>query len=115
MARTFCVYLMTNKSGTLHTGMTNDLERRVYEHKSKLVPGFTRTYNITRLVYFEEFPSPKAAIEREKQIKGWLRRKKVALIESLNPRWKDLSDGWFETDSEDAGKSACDPNRSPGA
>ena len=65
MARTFYVYLMTNKSGTLYTGITNDLERRVYEHKSKLVPGFTRKYNITRLVYFEEFPSPKAAIERE--------------------------------------------------
>ncbi len=85
---------MTNKSRTLYTGVTNDLERRVYEHKQKLVPGFTAKYNITRLVYFEVTQDVQAAITREKQIKGWLRSKKIALIESVNPEWKDLSMGW---------------------
>jgi putative endonuclease len=85
---------MTNKSRTLYTGVTNDLGRRVYEHKQKLVPGFTSKYNITRLVYFETTEDIRAAIEREKQIKGWLRSKKVALIESENPEWRDLSVGW---------------------
>jgi len=84
---------MTNKSRTLYTGVTNDLERRVYEHKQKLVPGFTAKYNITRLVYFEVTQDVQAAITREKQIKGWLRSKKIALIESVNPEWKDLSMG----------------------
>ncbi len=87
---------MTNKSRTLYTGVTNDLERRVYEHKQKIVPGFTARYNITRLVYFELTQDVEAAIAREKQIKGWLRRKKIALIESVNPEWKDLSNGWIE-------------------
>jgi putative endonuclease len=85
---------MTNKSRTLYTGVTNDLERRVYEHTQKLVPGFTAKYNITRLVYFEATGDVEVAISREKQIKGWLRRRKIALIESVNPEWKDLSMGW---------------------
>ena len=89
----YYVYMMTNKSRTLYTGVTNDLERRVYEHKQKLVPGFTAKYNITRLVYFEVTQDVRAAIAREKQIKGWLRRKKITLIESVNPEWKDLSIG----------------------
>lgn len=84
---------MTNKSRTLYTGVTNDLERRVYEHKEKLVPGFTAKYNITQLVYFEVTQDVRGAIMREKQIKGWLRSKKIALIESVNPEWKDLSLG----------------------
>ncbi len=88
---------MTNKrNGTLYTGITNDLERRVYEHKHKLVKGFTSKYNLMRLVYYEDTDDVSAAIAREKQIKGWLRRKKLALIESMNPEWKDLSDGWFD-------------------
>ena len=87
---------MTNHSGTLYTGVTNDLRRRVYEHKQKLVPGFTQKYNITRLVFFEETPDVKAAIAREKQIKGWLRAKKIALIEDANPEWCDLSEGWYD-------------------
>ena len=90
----YYVYIMTNKSRTLYTGVTNDLERRVYEHKQKLVPGFTAKYNIARLVYFEVTQDVQAAITREKQIKGWLRSKKIALIESVNPEWKDLSMGW---------------------
>jgi len=91
----FYVYIMTNKSKTLYTGVTNNLERRVYEHKQKLVPGFTSTYKITRLVYFEMTTDVKAAISREKQIKGWLRSKKIGLVESVNPEWKDLSAEWF--------------------
>jgi len=90
----YYVYIMTNKSRTLYTGVTNDLERRVQEHKQKLVPGFTTKYNIGRLVYFEPSQDIQAAIAREKQIKGWLRRKKIALIEAVNPKWTDLSIGW---------------------
>ena len=86
----FYVYIMTNKSRTLYTGVTNNLERRVYEHKQKLIPGFTTKYNISRLVFFEATQDIRAAIEREKQIKGWLRSKKIALIESVNPQWEDL-------------------------
>jgi len=92
----YYVYMMTNHSGTLYVGVTNDLRRRIWEHKQKLIEGFTKRYNITRLVYYEETPDVTAAIAREKQIKGWLRKKKIALIESLNPGWKDLSDGWYD-------------------
>ncbi len=89
----YYVYIMTNRSKTLYTGVTNDLMRRVYEHKNKMIDGFTKKYNITKLVYYEETDDVQAAIAREKQIKGWLRRKKIALIESINPEWKDLSEG----------------------
>lgn len=75
----------------LYTGVTNNLERRLYEHKQHLIPGYTNRYNITRLVYYESTLDVRSAIEREKQIKGWLRSKKIALIESLNPTWNDLS------------------------
>lgn len=92
----YYVYIMTNHSRTLYTGVTNNLERRVYEHKQKLVPGFTKKYNVTMLVYYEETPDVREAIAREKQIKGWLRSKKIALIESLNPNWEDLGAEWFE-------------------
>ena len=94
--RQYYVYVMSNHSRTLYTGVTNDLQRRVHEHKQKLIPGFTQKYNITQLVWYEETPDVKAAIAREKQIKGWLRAKKIALIESLNPQWRDLSDEWDE-------------------
>ncbi len=93
-SKQYYTYIMTNKSRTLYTGVTNSLERRVSEHKQKLVPGFTSKYNITRLVYYEEFSDVRDAIAREKQIKGWLREKKIALIESVNPEWKDLSEEW---------------------
>jgi len=86
---------MASASRTLYTGVTDNLERRVAEHRRKLIPGFTSKYNITRLVYFEVLGDIRAAITREKQIKGWLRRKKVGLIESINRDWKDLSDGWY--------------------
>jgi len=103
--REYYVYIMINKSGTLYTGVTNDLLRRVYEHKHKLIPGFTSKYNITRLVYYEATTDIRAAIAREKQIKGWLRSKKIALIEAVNPTWKDLSAEWF-SNSENA-KLSC--------
>ena len=84
------VYLMANESRMLYTGVTNDLARRMWEHKHKLLSSFTKRYNLTRLVYYEVTPDVRAAIAREKQIKGWLRRKKVALVESMNPEWRDL-------------------------
>ncbi len=90
--KTYYVYIMTNRSKTLYVGITSALVRRVYEHKQKLLDGFTKKYNITKLVYFEDTNDVMAAISREKQIKGWLRRKKIALIESVNPNWKDLSE-----------------------
>jgi len=93
---TYYVYIMTNYKRTLYTGVTNDLTRRVYEHKNKLLKGFTKKYNIDQLVYYEETDDVQTAIEREKQIKGWLRRRKVALIKSMNPNWDDLSEGWFD-------------------
>ena len=93
--RTIHVYIMAGKYRTLYTGMTNDLDRRVFEHKHKLMPGFTSKYNINRLVYIETFNNARDAIRREKQIKGWLRARKVALIISANPTWTDLSRGWF--------------------
>ncbi len=85
---------MTNKSRTLYTGITNDLRRRIYEHKNKQIQGFTKKYNIGCLVYYDTFNDVNYAISREKQIKGWLRKRKIELIESVNPIWKDLSEGW---------------------
>ncbi len=90
----YYIYIMANRSKTLYIGVTNNLERRLYEHKHYLVAGFTSTYKMTRLVYFEEMSDVHAAIAREKQLKGWLRTKKVALIESINPDWRDLSEEW---------------------
>ena len=89
----YYVYIMTNNSKTLYTGITNNLNRRVYEHKNKLVEGFTKKYRINKLVYFEMFNKADDAIRREKQIKDWLRQKKLNLIDQMNPEWKDLSEG----------------------
>ena len=88
----YWVYILTNRSRTLYIGMTNDLERRVREHRAKTVPGFTKRYNIDRLVYFDAFGDVNEAIQREKQLKGWLRAKKVDLIEQTNPEWQDLAE-----------------------
>ncbi|MES2356399.1 MAG: GIY-YIG nuclease family protein [Pseudomonadota bacterium] len=88
--RQYYVYILSSKSRKLYVGVTNDLVKRVYQHKEKLVDGFTKQYQIDRLVYFEETPDVLSAIGREKQIKGWLRAKKVALIEASNPLWDDL-------------------------
>jgi putative endonuclease len=92
--RQFYVYILASRSNTLYVGVTSDLVRRMYEHRRRLVPGFTSKYNITRLVYFETCSDPTAAIAREKQLKKWSRRKKVGLIESENPHWYDLSSDW---------------------
>jgi putative endonuclease len=87
----YFVYILTSRyNKVLYVGVTNNLVRRVYEHKNKLISGFTSKYNVNKLVYYESFPSVFDAIKREKEIKGWKREKKVALINSFNPEWKDL-------------------------
>jgi len=87
----FYVYIMSSRSRVLYVGMTNDLRRRVYQHKEKLVEGFTQKYNVTMLVYYETTDNVRSAIQREKQIKAWCRSKKIELIQSSNAEWKDLS------------------------
>ena len=91
----YFVYILTNTSRTLYIGMTNSLARRVHEHRMKAHQGFTRQYNVTMLVYYEEYQYVNDAINREKQLKNWSRSKKIALIESLNPNWSDLAADWF--------------------
>ncbi|OFV94937.1 MAG: endonuclease [Acidobacteria bacterium RIFCSPLOWO2_12_FULL_54_10] len=91
----YYVYILSSRSRNLYTGVTNNLTRRVAEHRQGLIPGFTSRYRIHRLVYYEPYRSIRSAIEREKQIKGWLRAKKVALIEKHNPTWDDLAADWF--------------------
>ncbi len=86
---------MSNKSKTLYTGVTSSLVKRVYQHKNEVVEGFTKKYRIKKLVYFEQTNDVVSAIAREKQIKGWIRKKKISLIESENPNWEDLSEDWF--------------------
>ena len=92
----YYVYILSNPYRTLYIGVTNNLKRRIYEHKHKIVEGFTQKYDMTRLVYFEQTTDIRSAIHREKQLKGWLRAKKITLIESVNPNWQDLSESWFE-------------------
>ena len=92
--KSYFVYILTNHSGTLYVGVTNDLRRRVWKHKQEIVDDFTTRYRISRLVYYEETTDVTSAISREKQIKGWLRERKVDLIESTNPEWRDLSRDW---------------------
>ena len=94
MSKQYYVYIMASRTRVLYVGMTNDLQRRVEQHKQKLVEGFTQRYNVTRLVYYEATNDVHAAIAREKQIKGWRRSKKTELIESVNPTWNDLSEEW---------------------
>ena len=92
----FYVYILTNWNDTvMYVGMTNNLERRFYEHKDKLVDGFTKKYNVTKLVYYEHGTDAHAAIAREKEIKKWRREKKNNLVMSMNPDWKDLSLDWY--------------------
>jgi putative endonuclease len=94
-SREMFVYILASRSRRLYVGVTNDLARRVWEHKSGAVPGFTKRYGITRLVYFERLTGPTQAIEREKRTKDYARVKKVAIIESMNPEWNDLAECWF--------------------
>jgi putative endonuclease len=89
--RTYYVYILTNRSGTLYTGMTSNLERRIDEHRQHVVPGFTSKYKIDRLVYLEQTTDVYGAKERERQIKAWTRAKRIALINQTNPKWLDLA------------------------
>jgi putative endonuclease len=100
MKRSYFVYIMSNSSKMLYAGVTNDVDIRAFQHKSKRVPGFTQKYNLHKLVYFERFGDVREAIRREKQIKGWVRRKKVALIESVNSRWLDLAEDHFKSSAK---------------
>jgi putative endonuclease len=115
-AKQFFVYIMTNgpRSHVLYTGITGNLPRRLFEHKNKLVEGFTSHYNLTRLVYYESFVSPDAAIDREKEIKGWRRSKKVRLVESMNPHWYDLAERWTEVYKPERGGDAREIPRPAG-
>lgn len=91
----YFVYIMANKAKMIYIGVANDLKRRIYQHKQKLIQGYTAQYNLTQLVYFETTSDIKAAILREKKLKGWLRARKIELIESMNPTWQDLSAEWL--------------------
>src|SRR4051812_8115180 len=95
----FFVYILASHSRVLYTGVTRDLLRRVHQHRLGQLPGFTRRYHVTRLVFFQETPSARSAFQRERQIKGWKRQKKTRLIESVNPEWLDLAKEWFPTDN----------------
>ena len=91
----YYVYILTNKNDrVMYIGVTNNLERRLYEHKQELVEGFTKKYHVHKLVYFEQTSDIRSAIQREKELKGWLRAKKNALVETMNPTWRDLSEDW---------------------
>ena len=91
----YYVYILTNQyDNVMYIGVTNNLKRRLYEHKKELVEGFTKKYHVHKLVYFEQTPDVRAALEREKQLKGWTRAKKNALVETINPQWRDLSEEW---------------------
>ncbi len=95
LEKRYHLYLMTNKTKTvIYTGISSDIQKRVHQHKLKVLPGFTSEYNVDRLVYFEEYSDPQEAIIREKQIKAGSRKKKIELIERNNLEWRDLSDNW---------------------
>ncbi len=103
--RQYHVYIMSNQSKTIYTGVTNNLLLRVDQHQRKVGSGFTSKYNVTKLVYAEATSDVRAAIAREKQIKGWLRAKKIALIKSLNPEWEGLSETWFAAEGDSSLRS----------
>jgi putative endonuclease len=89
--KTYYVYILRNRTAVLYIGVTNDLQRRLYEHKNRMIPGFTHRYNIDRLIYFETFDDVNIAVHREKQLKGWTREKKLRLIQSSNPNLEEIS------------------------
>jgi len=120
----YSVYIVASRSGVLYTGITSDLEHRVWQHKNGTFEGFPKKYKCNRLVYFGRYDQVQSAIGREKQIKGWTRAKKIALIESMNPRWQDLSEHWGwrfvvngqsmkDTDAADARKIKLQIGSSP--
>ncbi len=95
--KSYYVYLLSNwNNNVLYIGVTNDLERRIHEHRHKLVPGFTEKYNVNKLVYYEQTSDVISAISREKELKKWRREKKNALVNGVNPEWKDLSLDWHK-------------------
>ena len=94
--RRFDVYIVASISGTLYVGVSNNLLKRIWQHKQGETEGFTKRYEVNRLIYFESFDDIRTAINREKQLKGWSRRKKIWLIERVNLRWEDLSRGWYD-------------------
>ncbi len=110
MGRTyqFYVYILSSLRGTLYIGMTDNLRKRIWQHKNKVVEGFTCDYDINRLLYWEEFVDVRNAIAREKQLKGWRREKKTNLFKQTNPRWEDLSKDWY-SDNPKATLSKTNP------
>lgn len=107
MDRHYFVYIMSSRSRNLYTGVTNNVIRRTGQHKSGAIPGFTSKYRMHRLVYVETYIDVRAAISREKQLKRWLREKKIALIERMNPTWKDLAEMWFPKEGRTADPSTA--------
>jgi len=108
--RTYFTYIVASKSKTLYIGVTGDLMRRVFEHKHKAYPGFTARYNCNRLVWFQRFSEVSAAIQREKELKGWTRAKKIVLVEAENPTWEDLSEGWYAQSVQVQTPGKADPS-----
>jgi len=100
MPRTFAVYILASFSRRLYIGVTGDLVRRLREHRAALFPSFTTRYRITRLVYFEQTPDARSAIQRETELKQWPREKKIQLIETTNAGWLDLAEDWFRDDAQ---------------
>ena len=99
--RRYYVYILGSYSGTLYIGVTGNLRRRIWQHKEHEIEGFTAKYEVTRLLYFESYHEVLNAIAREKQLKGWARKKKIALIEKINPKWEDLSRNWYSQTEQD--------------
>ncbi len=93
--RTYFTYIVASKSRTLYVGVTGDLRKRIFQHKQKTHSGFTARYNCNRLIWFEPSSDVSAAIQREKELKGWTRAKKIVLVEAANPTWEDLSASWY--------------------
>jgi putative endonuclease len=97
----YFVYILASHSGTLYIGVTGNLRRRIWQHKQHAIAGFTETYDVTRLLYFETFHEVLQAIAREKQLKGWRRAKKIELLETKNPKWEDLSREWYSAGEQE--------------
>jgi putative endonuclease len=95
LGKSMYVYILASRTRRLYVGVTNDLVRRAWEHRQGMIAGFTKRYGVKQLVYYEAIPAPEVAIAREKQIKGYARAKKLAVIASLNPEWKDLAEYWW--------------------
>ena len=101
MQKGYFVYMMSSQRRVLYVGVTNNLPLRVWQHKIGAVEGFTSKYKVTQLVYYESFDDVHKSIHREKEIKGWVRQKKIELINSVNPKWRDLSAGWYKRQSDE--------------